>query len=158
MNRDDPTLRVQRNYPLQFTTRALYSDMDAFRHVNNIAFSRWFEEARADLNMRAFGARAIVDPPAGSQILLASTHIDYLAPVSYPRMVEIRTAVTRLGMTSYVICHALFADADCAAIGQTVMVKALDGRPAPLSTDERAVLEFYAFGREDDQAGLQGVE
>jgi acyl-CoA thioesterase FadM len=94
---------------LRFVTRSLYSDMDAFRNINNVAFSRWFEEGRADLNIRVFGVHAMTDPPDGLQLLLARTLVEYFAPLSYPGEVTVATAVWQVGTSSYGTRHALSA-------------------------------------------------
>jgi acyl-CoA thioester hydrolase len=144
-DRLDPHRHDLRRYPLRFVTRSLYSDMDAFRHINNVAFSRWFEEGRADLNVRVFGVDALIDPPGGLQLLLARTLVEYLAPLSYPGEVTVATAVSQVGTSSYAVRHALFRDSLCVALGDTVMVKALRGRPEALNGDERATLMALTF-------------
>jgi hypothetical protein len=37
-DRLDPDRHDLRRHPLRFVTRSLYSDMDAFRHINDVAF------------------------------------------------------------------------------------------------------------------------
>jgi acyl-CoA thioester hydrolase len=128
------------SYPLRFETRALYSDVDANRHVNNVAFARWFEEGRAQLNEHVAGPGALLDPPPGVQFLLVSLRLDYRAQVSYPSTVTVATAVGRVGGASYVIEHALFHQDRCAALGESVVVRARDGRPVRLTDTERAAL------------------
>jgi acyl-CoA thioester hydrolase len=132
------------NYPLRFETRALYSDVDTNRHVNNVAYARWFEEGRAQLNERVAGAGRLLDPPPGVQLLLVSLHIEYLQQVSYPGTVTVAAAVGRVGAASYGIAHGLFHDGRCAALGDSVVVQARDGRPARLTAAERAALEPLA--------------
>src|SRR3954470_22925838 len=35
------------DFPVQYVTRILFSDLDAQMHVNNIAYARWFQEGRS---------------------------------------------------------------------------------------------------------------
>ena len=128
------------NYPLQFEARALYGDVDTNRHVNNVAVARWFEESRAQLNHRVAGVARLLDPPPGLQLLLVSIQIEYLQQVPYPSIVTIGAAVGRLGGASYAIAHGLFQDGQCAALGESVVVQAHDGRPMRLTPEERAAL------------------
>jgi acyl-CoA thioester hydrolase len=128
------------NYPLRYETRALYSDVDANRHVNNVAYARWFEEGRAQLNERVAGPGALLNPAPGVQFLLVSLRLDYLAQVPYPSTVTVAAAVGRISGASYVIVHALFHQDRCAALGESVVVRARDGRPVRLSEAERAAL------------------
>lgn len=141
--RDQRRLELQ-NYPLAYEVRALYADVDANRHVNNVAYARWFEEGRAQLNERVAGRGTLLDPPPGVQFLLVSIHIEYLAQVPYPATVTVAGAVGRIGAASYGIAHALFHEGRCAALGDSVVVRARNGRPMRLGDDERAVLESLA--------------
>jgi acyl-CoA thioester hydrolase len=132
---------VLANYPLRFEARALYADVDTNRHVNNVTFARWFEEGRAQLNAQVAGAGRLLDPPPGVQLLLVSIHIEYLQQVPYPSTVTVAAAVGHIGGASYGIAHGLFHDGGCAALGDSVVVQARDGRPLRLTPEERAALE-----------------
>lgn len=143
--KDDPVRLVAAHYARQFDTRILYSDMDAFRHLNNGAIGRYFEEGRADLNMQIFGVGQLVDPPEGRQLLFANVTIDYLRPARYPGIATIATGVTTLGNSSYVIAQAAFQNGDCFALAQSVMVKAYHGRAEPLSDAEREAIDRLRF-------------
>ena len=142
--RQDKRRLALENYPLQFDARPLYGDVDTNRHVNNIAVARWFEESRAQLNHRVAGAARLLSPPPGLQLLLVSIQIEYLQQVSYPSTVTVAAAVGRLGGASYAVAHGLFQNGRCAALGESVVVQARDGRPLRLTVEERAALEPLA--------------
>lgn len=139
--KDDATRQLIDSYPLRIRTRVLYSDMDAFRHLNNGATGRYFEEGRADLNMGIFGVECMIDPPDGHQLLFATVTIDFVRQAHYPGEVEIASGVQRIGGSSYVIAQAAFQDGRCFALADAVMVKAVDGRPDQLTDRERAGLQ-----------------
>jgi acyl-CoA thioester hydrolase len=132
------------NYPLRFDARPLYGDVDTNRHVNNVTVARWFEESRAQLNHRVAGVARLLDPPPGVQLLLVSIQIEYLQQVPYPSAVTVAAAVGRLGGASYAVAHGLFHDGSCAALGESVVVQARDGRPLRLTPEERAALQPLA--------------
>ena len=136
----DPARLEPDRYPLRFDTRVMFSDVDAYRHGNNVAIARFFEEGRVELTGRVFGLAAMIDPPPGRQVLLASLHVDYRAQLGYPGTVTVTSAVERVGTSSFVIVHGLFSAGGCVALADTVMVKAVDGAASPLSEDERAAL------------------
>ena len=139
--KDDTARQIADRYPLRFTTRILYSDMDAFRHLNNGATGRYFEEGRAELNMRVFGVDCMIDPPGGLRMLFATVTVDYVRQAHYPGEAEIATSVTRIGGSSYVVAQAAFQDGQCLALAEAVMVKAIDGRPTLLGDTERATMQ-----------------
>lgn len=147
--KDDPRGLDIASYPLRIDTRVLYADMDAFRHVNNGATGRYLEEGRADLNMRVFGTECMIDPPEGMQLLFATVTVDYLLQAYYPGQVTIASGLTSLGRSSYVIAQAAFQNGACFALAEAVMVKAMDGRPAPLTETERAGLSAFLLPQTD---------
>lgn len=142
--RQDKGRLALENYLLRFEARPLYGDVDTNRHVNNVTVARWFEESRAQLNHRVAGAARLIDPPPGLQLLLVSIQIEYLQQVPYPSTVTVAAAVGRLGGASYAVAHGLFQDGRCAALGESVVVQARDGRPLRLTAEERAALEPLA--------------
>ena len=67
---------VARTYPI--TVR--WSDMDAYAHVNNVQYLRFFEEARVYAFKDWFGAdRDVID----EGMLVVSQAVDYLAPMGF---------------------------------------------------------------------------
>lgn len=145
--RSDPALREVAAYATRLTLRCNFSDMDSMRHLNNVAIARYFEEARADINMRVFGAGALVDPQGGAQLLLAAIAIEYVAQGYYPGEVEIGSGVARIGRTSFAVAHAAFQNGRCIALAESRMVKALGGRPEPLNEAERSASRGLMLAR-----------
>ena len=133
------------HYPARFGYRTVYSDMDVNRHLNNGTFGRLFEEGRADLNHRVFRSSGIAYGPA---LLLATITMEFLREGRYPGSVEVATAVTRVGRSSFGLAQAAFQDTGCVALADCVMVKASRGPgvgPVPLTEVEREILAKLAF-------------
>jgi acyl-CoA thioester hydrolase len=143
--KDAPGRTTKQNYALCFEHRTLYADMDAFRHLNNGAIGRFFEEGRADLNIKIFGPEAMTNPPDGLQLLFASVHIDFIRQAHYPGVVEIATAVNRVGNSSWAVFQAGFQDGECFALTEAAMVKAVHGRPVSLTDREREIMQQLLF-------------
>ena len=136
------------NYPVRFAYRTLYSDMDPNRHLNNGAFSRLFEEGRADLHHRIIGMPGAVAVANGLILLLATITIEFLREGQYPGSVEVASGVLRVGSSSYVLAQAAFQDEACVALAECVMVKAsrhLGVGSVPLTDTERELLAGVAF-------------
>ena len=81
--------------------------------------------------------------PAHAMPVIAEQTIRYLLPLSYPATIEVGTAVTRIGRTSYDVGHTIFLGDRCAATGILiyVLVDAKTGRGMPLPEAFRAGLE-----------------
>jgi acyl-CoA thioester hydrolase len=125
------------DFPVQYVTRILFSDLDAQMHVNNIAYARWFQEGRSDFDTGVLKA-GLGDSEL--RLVLGHVEIDYLASLLYPGSVTVTTGVLRVGTSSYTLGHAVFCGDTCHALGQSVMVKLGDGGAAALTDTEREVL------------------
>lgn len=120
-----------------------WSDMDAFGHVNNTAFLRFFEDAR----FTAFPAAGVgAGGRLSTRVLLAVRHeVEYRAPLLYgAHRLTIDIWATRLGTSSVDVAYQAVAlqdgDAAVAAVARSrmVLVDAVSGRPQALDEDERA--------------------
>jgi len=107
------------SYPVQLEIPVAWGDMDAFGHVNNTIYLRWFESARI-----AFFERIDIGASRPEKVgpILASTSCDYLTPVSYPATVIVGARARRIGNTSFVIDHLATEDGAPVARGSAVVV------------------------------------
>ncbi|MBT8216239.1 MAG: acyl-CoA thioesterase [Acidimicrobiia bacterium] len=85
----------------------LWGDMDAFGHVNNTRFIRWFETARI-AHFRRVGIKTA--EAVGIAPILAHVSCDFLSPVDFPADILVGARTTKLGTTSmiheYVVARA----------------------------------------------------
>ena len=79
-------------YPVTITEEVIWGDMDAFQHVNNTVYFRYFESARmafmVKTNMLDILKKSNIGP------ILASTHCDFRAPLTFPDTIHIGARVT----------------------------------------------------------------
>src|SRR5271170_2237516 len=116
--------------------------MDAFGHVNNAVYFRWFESARIayferiGLNERM--KRERVGP------ILARTSCDYEKPLAFPDTIRASASIVKLGTTSlvmeYRVTSALHGDA-ARGEGVVVLVDYEKGAKVPLDEALRARIE-----------------
>jgi acyl-CoA thioester hydrolase len=110
-------------FPVVITVPVSWGDMDAFQHVNNTRFFRYFEDAR----IAWFERTGLVDlstSPTGVGPVLAQTSCRYHAPLHYPDDLHVGARVTRVGTHAFemeyrVVSVALHA---VAATGHAVIV------------------------------------
>ena len=117
----------------------LWGDMDAFGHVNNTRFIRWFETARIAHFERVGIATARAE---GVAPILAHVSCDYLAPVEFPAEILAGARVSRVGRTSfhqeYVVALVDAPDQPVArGTGVIVMYDYSSGHKVPISDDLR---------------------
>ena len=126
-------------YPL----RVRWSDVDAYRHVNNVKYVEYFQEARLRYLMRQHQ-----EGDTFGDIVVARTDVDYRRPILFRLSpYEVHSWVSHVGRTSFVI-SAEIRDPEAADPGEvlassrTVLVgfDLATQRSAELTPDHRARL------------------
>ncbi len=81
-------------YPVVIPIPVVWGEMDAFQHVNNVVYFRYFESAR----IAYFGKLDVMDlmNRTGIGPILASTSCRFRAPLTYPDTVLIGAKVTNI--------------------------------------------------------------
>ncbi len=126
--------------PFTYTTRARFSQTDAAGVVHFTEILKWAEDAEhACLEEKAIA----VMPVDGGGWPRVNVNCDYLAPVRYGDVIEVRLGIAELGKRSIDWSFEVWSGECLAARGQMVTVKlGADGRAVELSDDERAALEL----------------
>lgn len=108
--------RVQIRLPVQ------WGDQDAFGHVNNTVYFRWFESARIAYFEQS-GMESLLRP-VGIAPILASIKCNYLRQITYPDVVIVGAKIGRIGNSSMAMTHALYSErlGAIAAEGDSVVV------------------------------------
>jgi acyl-CoA thioester hydrolase len=138
--RDDIWRTESASYPSRFLHRILFADVDAFRHLNNGALARFFEEGRVSANARIFSVPSVL-ALEGHGIVLARLTAEFLREGRYPGEIEVCTSISEVGRSSFTHAQAALQDGVCIALTEAVMVKSIGGKPAALGHGERAVIE-----------------
>lgn len=85
-----------------------WGEMDAYQHVNNVTYFRYFESARIayfdEVGVNEFMAESNIGP------ILASTQCRFKAPLTYPDQLSVGTEIVEMGsdqftMKYYVMSH-----------------------------------------------------
>lgn len=99
-----------------------WGDQDAFGHVNNVVYFRWFESARIDL-LHEFPSTVTMSG-SGLGPILASIKCDYRKQLRFPDTVYIGSRMTRVGRSSADIGHAVIShqQGQLVAEGSSVIV------------------------------------
>lgn len=135
-----PELATQ---PVIFTLPIQWGDQDAFGHVNNVVYFRWFESARVEYFHRAGLGEMMSGRGIGP--ILASIKCDYRRQLSYPDTLHVTASVTHIGRTSLKMSHLAYSERQqaVAAQGESVIVvfDYATQRPIAVPDDVRAGIE-----------------
>lgn len=143
--RADPGL-----YPFTHEVPPRFNDMDALRHLNNVALAAVYEEGRIAMH-RALDMDGLREP--GTRTVVAQVNITYLLEGHYPQSLFVGCGLTRIGGSSYTIAQGLFQDGQCIGVCDTVIVNTKAGRSHRLAPGFRAVLETLLIDLEGDADG-----
>jgi acyl-CoA thioester hydrolase len=118
--------------------------MDAFGHVNNVAFLRYLEEARIDFMFRLAPGEGSASFTGGS--VVARHEIDYLRPLVHRHEpVTVETWVTDITAASMTVRYevkdpeALYARASSVVVPYSLERQ----RPRRITPEEKTFLEKY---------------
>ncbi len=98
-----------------------WGDMDAFNHVNNTQFFRYFETAR----IRYFEEAGFIETMEKYSIgpILASISAKFIKPLFYPDVVTVGTRVTSIEPTHFIMEYIIESKSKgIAALGESKMV------------------------------------
>lgn len=134
-----------------------WGDLDAYGHVNNVAFARFLEEARVRTFWLGSGREPTGmerhfrgDDPAGPKMLVASQQIEFLRVLEYSEHpITVELWIGRLGGSSLEVHYEILDGSapERAVVAQAIStVVIVDGktlRPTRLTGDGRASVERW---------------
>lgn len=119
-----------------------WADLDAFHHLNNVVFQRYFETAFTEYRSK-LGFMGDPFAPDFFGFVMAEFHINYRAPVRFDEALDIGLTVAEVGRSSLRIAFEMRVGERLCADGYGVYV-GFDNqqqRVAPVPDDFRARLE-----------------
>jgi acyl-CoA thioester hydrolase len=110
------------SFPVVIEIPVVWGDMDAFQHVNNTVYLRYFENARIAY-FEALGYLERMDQ-TGVGPVLASTRCRFRIPLTYPDTVSVGAKTTEIQTDRFVQEYAVFSHRHLkiAAEGEGVLV------------------------------------
>jgi acyl-CoA thioester hydrolase len=149
-------LPVLADFPAVIRWPVQWGDQDAFQHVNNTVYFRWFESVRIiyleDIGLQALMEREQIGP------ILAAMSCQYRSPVTYPDAVHIAARVTRLGRSSMTMEHRVYSEAQQSIVAEgdstLVVFDYKVQKPQPIPPEIRRAIE-QREGKEFPMAGAK---
>jgi acyl-CoA thioester hydrolase len=122
---EDPRAKIAallHGFPVVIDVPVVWGEMDSYRHVNNVVYFRYFENARLEyfrrLDWFTYERETGVGP------ILAATQARFRRPLTYPDTVSITARVKDLGEDRFTLEHRVVSHqlAALAAEGQGTVV------------------------------------
>lgn len=124
-------------YPRHKAVPIRFSDVDMFRHLNNVATGQFYEEARFELLAEA---RERVAKEDRSALVIANVNTSFLGQARYPGTIDVGTGILRISERSLVIAQGLFIDGKCIGIADSVIVSTGPEGAVPIADPIRQFL------------------
>lgn len=138
-------------YPVVISLPVQWGDQDAFGHVNNVVFFRWYESARIEYFRRVLPGG---EPKRDAEgLILASIQCDFRRPVTFPDTVRVGARVARIGRSSMTVEHAAYSEAQRRVVAEGVSTVVLfdysTGAPRPADEALRGAIDALEGRRAD---------
>jgi acyl-CoA thioester hydrolase len=138
-------------FPVVVEVPVLWGEMDSYRHVNNVVYFRYFENARLEYFRRLGWFE--YERETGVGPILAATRARFRRPLTYPDRVSIGARTGSMGEDRFTLDHLVVSHnlGAVAAEGQGTVVTYhyAQGRKVPMPDELRhriADLEGRTFG------------
>ena len=99
---------LESKFPLVLSQNLSWSQMDAFQHINNAVYFRYFE----DIRIAYFERIKVIEHMNKTQIgpILASTSCDFRAPLTYPDTIQIATIVEDIESNRFTMKYLVYSE------------------------------------------------
>jgi acyl-CoA thioester hydrolase len=136
--------------PVVYHQSVAWGDMDAFGHVNNVMYYRYFESSRIDYltQVDAFSH--------GLVSVISSNSCRYFRPVYYPDSLKVGVRVVEIRNSGFRMAYVIYSNqqAQMVASGEAIVVmvdaKTFEKAAMPLELKQRIAALEANFGNELD--------
>jgi len=110
-----------RDFPVHVKISVAWGEMDAYGHVNNVNYLRYFETAR--IQYFEYNGLMNLKNETGLGPILAQTTCKYHKPLSYPDQIVVGARVKSMSKSSFVMEHIIVSEKlGVVATGEAVIV------------------------------------
>jgi acyl-CoA thioester hydrolase len=134
------------DYPVRTFDKVRYSDTDRQGHINNAVFSVFLETGRVEVLYNPENPLYDKD----FSFVIVNINLSLLAEIKWPGIVEIGSAVLKLGNSSINFVQGLYQNNQLVATAETIIVHVdnTTKRSKPLSKETRILLNQYHLKKE----------
>ncbi len=126
-------------YPVSLIIPVQWGELDAYGHINNTMFFRWFESARIEYLTRSGMVRTMERDQIGA--ILHSTSCRFRRPVFFPDTIEVGGRAREVGDDRFAMEYLVVSHEQDAVVGEgTAIIVCYDysaHAKAPLPDDVR---------------------
>lgn len=132
------------DYKLSLELRIDFSDLDMYKHVNNLTFIRFLQSGR--VNFWEATGLATLFSETNKGAILVSTHCDFRKPLFYPGIAIVKTKLAYIKNSSFGLDQVILnEDGDVCAEGRDIAVffDFSKDKSLPIPTDLRQTMHKF---------------
>jgi acyl-CoA thioester hydrolase len=137
-----------KGYPVVVDTPIAWGEMDAFQHVNNVVYFRYFENARIvyfdKLHVMSLKEKTGIGP------IMASQQCKYKMQLLYPDTISVGTRIVHVQETQFTMQYVIVSQKmkKVAAEGECLIAyfDYNQNKRAPIPDETRELIQYYENG------------
>lgn len=118
MNILEDLQQIKFHFPIK--RHVAWGEMDAFNHINNVAYFRYFETGRVEFFNQTGLWQFFVEE--NIRIVVAKLECNYLNEIVHPAEIEIMVGIKKIGNTSLTVHQIIKINGHIAAHGEGIIV------------------------------------
>lgn len=134
------------NYPVTYTHKVMWGEMDAYQHVNNTQYFRYFENARIT-HFNRLGADELYEQEQLG-FIVGEIRCKFKLPLKYPDTIHIGAKVTQLESDRFLHVYTVVSEVHNRIVAEgdakVVYYDYRNNRKAPFPDELRCRLEAEA--------------
>lgn len=107
-------------FPFPIRQQVLWGEMDAFQHINNVAYFRYFETGRVEFFNNTNLWQLFKDE--NIRIVVVKLECNYIREIIHPAEIEISVGIKKIGNASLTVHQVVKCNGEIAAHGEGVIV------------------------------------
>ncbi|HQV78944.1 MAG: acyl-CoA thioesterase [Chitinophagales bacterium] len=130
-------------FPFPITQMVAWGDMDAFQHVNNVQYFRYFETGRVEFFNKTNLWKLI--EAENIRFVVGKLECNYLQELVHPAEIEISVGIKKIGNASLVLHQMVKSDRNIVAHGEAIVVATnpSTGKSTPWTDNIRTAFEKW---------------
>ncbi len=127
-------------FPFPIKQKVLWGEMDAFNHINNVIYFRYFETGRIEFFNKTNLWQMYLDE--NIRIVVGKLDCNYIKEVMHPAEIEIAVGIKKIGTTSLTVHQKITCNGEIVAHGEGIIVATNPKTGKPIAWSEKLRVEF----------------
>lgn len=130
-------------FPFPLKQQVAWGEMDAFNHINNVIYFRYFETGRVEFFNKTNLWQSYIDE--NIRIVVGKLECNYVKEITHPAEIEIAVGIKKIGNSSLTVHHVVKQNGEIAAHGEGIIVATnpQSGKSTPWTDTLRRAFEKW---------------